>query len=58
MVAIKIYQTQLYLHYLDPRIMYMLDVFKDFLDLVVCKHDNVYLKWKVNPFDLNNLGIE
>ncbi len=38
--------------------MYMLDVFKDFLDLVVCKHDNVHLKWKVNPFDLNSLGIE
>jgi len=36
----------------------MLDVFKDFLNLVISKHDNVHLKWKVNPLDLNSLGIE
>jgi len=38
--------------------MYMLDVFKKFLNLVICKHDNVHLKWKVSPLDFNSLSIE
>jgi hypothetical protein len=36
----------------------MSNVFKDFLNLVVYRHDNVHLKWKVSPLDLNSLSIE
>jgi hypothetical protein len=56
--TIKICQGQLNSHYSNLDTKYVLDVFKEFLDLVDYTHNIVHLKWKANSLDLNTLGVE
>jgi hypothetical protein len=42
----------------DPTMKYVYDIFKDFQGLIVCNHNNVHLKWKINSLDLDTLGSE
>lgn len=57
-IAIKICQRQLYIHYLNLATKYTYDVFKKFHDLVDCIYNTMHMKWKVNFLDLNTLGVE
>jgi hypothetical protein len=54
MIAIKIYQGNLYSHYIDLNITFKFDVFFSFKSLVWCNHDNLFMCLLTNP----NLGLD
>jgi hypothetical protein len=57
-VMIKIYQGQLYFHYVDLTTIYVYIIFKDFQGLIVCNHSNVHMKWKTNALEFNTPSNE
>ncbi len=55
---IKVYQGQLYGLYNDPYTCLVSNAFKDFKDMLDCKHGIVTLNWIASKIDLNMVGIE
>ncbi len=54
MIAIKIYQENLYSHYVDLNTTFKFDVFFSFKSLVWCNHDNLFMCLLTNP----NMGLD
>jgi hypothetical protein len=56
--AIKICQTNLNAMYVNPDIVYVQEIFWDFIVPVNSKHDAIPTKWVMNDLDLNVEGVE
>jgi hypothetical protein len=55
---IKFVQKWLYFHYSNLDAKNVLNVFKEFLDLVDCSHNTMHLKLKANLVDFNTFDVE
>ncbi len=57
-VAIKVCSTKLYGLYNDPMTCFVFDAFKDFKDVLSCKHNTISLRWIASELDINATNVE
>jgi hypothetical protein len=58
-VAIKVYQGDLYNMYLEQSLNFTIDTYWAFKSLLECKHENIHMKWILDlNFGLQHLAFE